>query len=661
MDIEEFKVRLEGVRGKSARCPAHDDRHASLTFDVGEGGSILVHCHAGCRVEDIVESLGLTMRDLGGLPHLVAEYPYYAEDGRLLWTVERWTCPKTFRCRPGLPAPAQRVLYRMDALAWARENGATVYIVEGEKDAHRLADLGLVSTCNTGGAGSWLPHYGEALAGCPVVIIADQDEPGHAHARAVAAAIRDQVASVVIVAPRYGKDLSEMLDLGWTLDALDPLPEAGRLGVLQARNVLTRPVLWVWPGYIPAGKVTLVEGDPGDGKSMLVTDLAARWSSGAPMPDGQRLGRPISVIMVSAEDDPQDTTVPRLTVAGADLDRVYLVTVGTDPGRPFTLSRDLPALAEQVMALGVGVVTLDPLMALLGDDVDSHSDHSVRRALWPLHQLALDTGVAVVVVRHLNKGTGSKAIYRGGGSIGIGGAARAVYTVGRDPENPSRRVLANIKMNIAVEPPSLAYSIESREKGPFIEWHGAIDASAQEVMDGHYHNEDDADILYFLNSVVENGEPMKWHDIVLAGRKEGYTEKQLRSRRGRSRLVKVMGHEGARSVRWGYLEHTLTHLPEVDPSASVDPQIPLPLTCPGGACGPPAPPSPTQGQGDLGSSGGTWATDGQVDEDDPEAELDARPLVCEVCGTEAGVSRWAHPWWAVRCQSHSPLTYGGAL
>jgi putative DNA primase/helicase len=667
MELEDFLSRLDGVKrlpsGFSARCPAHDDHVASLSINAGREGGIVAMCHAGCNIEHIVDAVDLAMSDLAGEPHITAEYPYFTEDGQLLYTVERWTNPKTFRCRPGLPAPAQRVLYRTDALAWARERAATVYITEGEKDANRLAGLGLVSTTNVGGAGAWLPHYGEAVYGCPVIVIADNDDPGHAHARAVAASVAEHATSVITLAPRYGKDVSELLDLGWTLDALDPLPEAGRLGLIQARNVLTRPVLWVWQGYVPAGKVTMIEGDPGDGKSILTTDLAARWSSGMPMPDGQRTGRSINVIMVSAEDDPQDTIVPRLTVAGADLERVYLVTRGTDLSRPFTLSKDLPALAEQAMALQVGVITFDPLMALLGDDVDAHSDHSVRRALWPLHQLAIDTGVAVVVVRHLNKGTG-KAVYRGGGSIGIGGAARAVYNVGRDPENPSRRVLSSVKMNIAATPDSLAYSIESGDKGPYVEWHGAIDASAQEIVDGHYRDDDDAEMVYFLNSVVENGEPMKWHDIVLAGKKEGYTDKQLRTRRGRSRLVKITGHEGRRSVRWGYLEHTLAHLPEVDPYSPLVPHGTVPVSHPSREDGPSAPPPATPGHGPMGAQGGTRAADGQMaedtgpdDEDFQDAALAETPLVCQVCQTEEAVSRFGRPWWVVRCVAHSPLSY----
>jgi putative DNA primase/helicase len=666
MELEDFLSRLDGVKqlpsGFSARCPAHDDRVASLSINAGNEGGIVAKCHAGCKTEDVVAAVDLAMSDLAGKPHITAEYPYFTEDGVLLYVVERWANPKTFRCRPGLPPVADRVLYRANALKWAREHGATIYVTEGEKDANRLSDLGLVSTTNVGGAGKWLPHYSEAVAGCPVVVIADNDEPGHAHARAVAEAVREHAMSVSVVAPRYGKDLSELLDLGWTMLGLDPLPEAGKLGLLLARNVLTRPIQWVWPGYIAAGKVTMIEGDPGDGKSILTTDLAARWSSGAPMPDGQRIGRPLSVIMVSAEDDPEDTIVPRLSMAGANLDRVYLVTRGGDPARPFTLSRDLSDLAEQAREYGVGIITLDPLMALLGDDVDAHSDHGVRRALWPLHQLAVDTGVAVVVVRHLNKGTGAKAIYRGGGSIGIGGAARSVYAVGRDPENQSRRVFANIKMNIAAEPQSLAYSIEAGDKGPFLDWHGAIDASAQEVVDGRYHNEDDADMLYFLNTVVENGEPMKWHDIVLAGRKEGYTDKQLRTRRGRSRLVKIAGHEGRRSVRWGYLEHTLAHMPDSDPNSPLDPHGTVPLSDPTGAHGPSTPPGVSPGHGPMGEQEGARAADGQMaeDEDRREAELQERPLVCEVCGTEAGVIRWANPWWLVRCGAHSPLTYRAA-
>jgi len=554
------------------------------------------------------------------------------------------------------------VLYRSDALAWARERGASVWLVEGEKDADRLGELGLVSTTNVTGAGSWLPHYAEQLRGCRVTIVADNDPVGRQHARDVAASVATAAASVVTVVPRYGKDISELLDLGWGLDAVDPLPEDDGLGLIGAANVTVKPVTWAWPGYLPMGKCTIIEGDPGDGKSILTTDLVARWTSGAPMPDGSRHGGPWPCLMISAEDDFEDTVVPRLRAAGADLSLVRLLDHGAIEGRPFDVTRDVPALARIVIEAGIKVITLDPLMALLGDKTDSHNDSAVRGALFPLFKLARDAGVAIVVVRHLNKGSGAKALYRGSGSIGFAGFARAVFTVGRDAENPQLRVMANTKINIAAQPPSLAYTIEHGPAGAFIEWRGVVDANAQDIVDGVIRS-DDLDMIRFLNAVVED-DPLSWKDIARAGREEGFTEKQLRTRRARSRLTKILGHEGSRSTRWGYLKHEL-----IDPAESTDPQVPLAPEFPKSPCPGTPPgdgsvdvpvPDPLPGQGLLGEVGADGPPIGQVaDEDDQIAELESRPLVCDVCGAADMVHRWASPYWVVRCFAHKPTTYRG--
>jgi putative DNA primase/helicase len=294
MDLDSFLSRLEGVKrmpsGYAARCPnpvhAHGDANPSLSVNQGKGQPIVVHCHAGCSADAIVEAMGLTFADLMGKPEVVASYEYRRADNTTAYVVDRWANPKTFRVRGHLPSPAERVLYQLPAIDWARSAGAVVNVVEGEKDADRLIALGMVATCNVGGAGSWLGHYGESLAGCHVVVWADNDAPGRLHARAVADNVRQYAASVAVVVPRYGKDVSELLDAGYQLDACDALAGGADLAAYLAADVPTRRVQWAWAGYIPFGKLVMIEGDPGDGKSILTIDLVARWSTGAPMPDG---------------------------------------------------------------------------------------------------------------------------------------------------------------------------------------------------------------------------------------------------------------------------------------------------------------------------------------------------------------------------------------
>lgn len=673
MDLDTFVSRLDGVKhmpsGIAARCPAHHDTVASLAVNAGKRGGIVVKCHAGCTASAIVEALGLGLSDLMGAPFIEDQYIYTDEAGQEIWRVERWANPKTFRCRPGLPAPAERLLYRAEALAWARDNQATVYVVEGEKDANRLAELGLVSTCNVGGADAWLPHYADQLAGCHVIVIADNDAPGRRHAREVAASVAPVAASVLTRVPRYGKDVSDLLDLGWTLEHLDPLAEAEGVGlqIVKASNLDLREIEWAWRGYIPLGAVTIIEADPGVGKSMITIDLVSRWSTGAVMPDECVHGGPYSVVMVSAEDDPNATIGPRLRAAGADMERVELVTAGSNPNEPFTFGTDLEELARHVRQAGVKIIVLDPLMAFLGDKVDSHSDHSVRRALHPLYRLAQDSGAAVIVVRHLNKGSGGRAIYRGGGSIAFIGAARAAYTVGRDPDDRLKRVMACVKMNIAAEPPSLSLSVEYGVRGPFVKWHGKIDTDAQTVLDGRHVSETE-EIIKFLNHVVID-EPMKWSEIVEEGKELGYSAKMLRTRRDRSRLAQIPGHAGRASVRWGYLDHRISHVPV---PGDVEPICPIGPAEVAGVEGiraddgtDPAlhvPPSPATTDGHMGHMGSEDQADGQMGqtvEPAPSAlETPSAPPGCEVCGSELAFV-FADHGNVVRCLSHDPETYAG--
>jgi AAA domain len=220
-------------------------------------------------------------------------------------------------------------------------------------------------------------------------------------------------------------------------------------------------VTWLWRDRIPRGKVTVLDGDPGTGKSTLTLTIAAKVTTGSPFPDGARpeCG---DVILLSAEDDIGDTIRPRLEAAGADLSRCWVLPdVQPDPDkppRPPELPADLDALEGMVKDKGAALVVIDPLMAFLSGQIDSHRDQDIRRVLASLGYMAARTDAAVVIVRHMNKGQGS-ALYRGSGSIGIVGAARAGLLVAPDPDDESRRVVAMTKSNLAKMPEALAYRL----------------------------------------------------------------------------------------------------------------------------------------------------------------------------------------------------------
>lgn len=249
-------------------------------------------------------------------------------------------------------------------------------------------------------------------------------------------------------------------------------------------DVSPERVSWLWPGRIPAGKLTVVDGDPGDGKSTLSIDLAARVSTGSPMPDGTR-ATPGNVLILSAEDGIADTIRPRLDAAGADPERVDVLDemVEEGRGRPVELPRDLAHVAVIVRERHVRLVVIDPLAAFLAG-VDAHVDQSVRRALHPISKLAEASGAAVVVIRHLNKNAGGKAMYRGGGSIGITGAARAVHLVATDPDDETRRLLACVKVNVARKPETMAYRLVNDDLHGCarVQWDGTSPHQADDLV-----------------------------------------------------------------------------------------------------------------------------------------------------------------------------------
>jgi hypothetical protein len=191
-------------------------------------------------------------------------------------------------------------------------------------------------------------------------------------------------------------------------------------------------------------------------------------------------------VLLSAEDGLADTIRPRLDAAGADTESIVaLSTVGEGGAAERTLCvpKDMHLIERAVGRVGAALVVVDPLMAFLGGTTDSHKDQDVRRALAPLAALAERTRASVLIVRHLNKATGGKPLYRGGGSIGIIGAARSGLVVAQDPEDPERRILAANKNNLSRAAQSLAFGLETAPNGAArVVWGGASSLSAGDIL-----------------------------------------------------------------------------------------------------------------------------------------------------------------------------------
>ncbi len=241
-------------------------------------------------------------------------------------------------------------------------------------------------------------------------------------------------------------------------------------------RVRSHRLRWLWKPRLPRGKLALLDGDPGVGKSLVTTDLAARLTRGGPLPCGSRLARPLTVLLLNAEDAAADTTRPRAAAAGADLDRLHIVSPDG-----LRLPDAIPDLEAAVTELRADLLVIDPLMAFLPPGVAANLDQCVRTALTPLALMAERTDCAVLLVRHLRK-KGGPALRRGQGSMGIVGAARTALLAGRHPADPTLGVLAVAKANVTAVVPALGYRILTGPDGvPVVEWTGPVDLTADAV------------------------------------------------------------------------------------------------------------------------------------------------------------------------------------
>jgi hypothetical protein len=321
--------------------------------------------------------------------------------------------------------------------------------------------------------------------------------------------------------------------------------DAPRLQCHRACDLAPRPVDWLWRNYIPRGAITLIDGDPGTGKSQFAIDLAARVSRGWAMPPegGTVQAAPAGVLLLNAEDDPARVIRPRLDAAGADLDRVTIIDgVNEQFDRPVSLPEDLGLIRAAARKTDARLIVIDPLMAFLTGAVDAHKDADVRRVLHELKRFAEEAGAAVVVVRHLNKMVSvSAALYRGGGSIGIVGAARSALAVGRRPDDPKVRVLAGVKSNLGPLPPALAFAVEPVGDTSRVGWIGEVDLTADQVIQHGRPGRPPANLSKAVDFVREQlaGGPKPAAEVEEAASSRGISERTLK--RAKKALQVVTG------------------------------------------------------------------------------------------------------------------------
>lgn len=265
---------------------------------------------------------------------------------------------------------------------------------------------------------------------------------------------------------RFKADPGRVGDLVAQLEAIAAEEARPKLAVRVAHEIAAQPVEWLWPGRIALGKLSLIAGLPGLGKSQLTAFLAAAVTNNRPLPCGEGQAHDGEVIILSAEDDAADTIRPRLDAAGADPDRVYIVSSvrSGEARRAFSLQADLALLEDVIERSGTRLVVIDPISSYLGR-VDSHKNAEVRGVLEPLAELAARKRVAIVAVTHFSKGAAARAIDRVTGSIAFVAAARSAFMIVRDPNEAERRLFVPIKSNVAGEGSGLAFRIAGTVTG----------------------------------------------------------------------------------------------------------------------------------------------------------------------------------------------------
>lgn len=545
MKMADFLSLLKGVKKVGngqymVLCPGHNDREQSLSVKEADG-KILVKCFAGCDLTDILKPLGLEPRDLFldsheaklGHREIEAVYHYTDANGKPFEVVR--TRPKGFYQRQpdgvgGYVTNLKGIvptLYHQDELKQAIDSTEPIYLVEGEKDADRLWGLGLVATTNPMGAGKWRNNYSEALRGADLIIIPDNGGPGRNHANHVAKSTYDVASRVrLLELPSEFRDISNWLDNGHTADELKQLvdacpdyePSDNGVKLRRMADVQAEAVSWLWQPFIPKGKVTLEEGDPGMAKSWASLAIATAVTLGKGLP-GQELTEPANVVIISAEDGLADTIRPRLDDMGADVNRIFAIEGA------LTLDENGFALLESYLErVKPALLVIDPLVAYMGAGVDIHRSNEVRHVMAQLARLAEKFGVSILAIRHLTKGGMSKAIYRGLGSIDFTAACRSVLLAGCDPENPQSRALVHIKSNLAPFGPSIGYEI--REGGFY--WTGESSLTAAQILaaDNGAGTSELDEAMTFLKDELADGE-VAAKDIYQAAQDTGIAKRTL--------------------------------------------------------------------------------------------------------------------------------------
>jgi putative DNA primase/helicase len=347
----------------------------------------------------------------------------------------------------------------------------------------------------------------------------------------------------------------------------DPRPSTS-VTLIRGSDIKPEPINWLWPYWLAAGKLHILAGAPGTGKTTIATSVAAILTQGGTWPDGSRANRG-SVLIWSGEDDPQDTLAPRLIAAGADMSRIYFVgsVITHDGHRTFDPARDMDALASAARAAGsVRLLVVDPVVSAVSGD--SHKNTETRRALQPLVDFGIEYGCAVLGISHFSKGSASRdPVERVCGSIAFGALARIVLAAAKMPDKdgePGGRIFARAKSNIGPDSGGFRYDLEQLELphhpgliASYLRWGESLDGSARELLaetetdPSQEDSDDDTASDSWLRAFLSDSGSAKKTDAIKAAKAAGFSERTIQRARGRigARVI-VSGFGKAKYATW---------------------------------------------------------------------------------------------------------------
>lgn len=300
------------------------------------------------------------------------------------------------------------------------------------------------------------------------------------------------------------------------------MQKSNTVRLISLDTIPIEEVKWLLYPFIPFGKITIIQGDPGEGKTTLALQIIAALTSGRPVWENAPQVEPINVIYQTAEDGLADTIKPRLVAAGADCARVLVID---DTDKALTL--DDGRLEMALEQTGARLVVLDPIQGYIGSGVDMHRANEIRPLMYGLAKLAEKYNCAMLLIGHMNKNSGEKSGYRGLGSIDFQAAARSVLVVGCIKDDPTLRVVCPTKSSLAPEGKAIAFRLEP-EQG--FQWAGEYDISADELLSGSSRGHKLREAQDFLKEILADGAMPQTEIETLAGQ-VGIKPKTLRNAR----------------------------------------------------------------------------------------------------------------------------------